>query len=123
MNNPKGLALCENINVSKVISDFYYEIPEDFSYGGEKHAGWEFVFVEGGKVRAGADNATYILKRGEMVCHKPNEFHTIRPAEKNTSVIILCFESDNGYMEYFNNKILSLNQRQKQYLNRKMDTY
>ena len=51
------------------------------------------------------------------MCHKPFEFHTIKPYEKNSAVIIFCFETDNEYMGYFNNKILSVNQRQKQYLN------
>jgi AraC-like DNA-binding protein len=52
-----------------------------------------------------------------MVCHKPFEFHTVRPYEGSAAVIILCFETELGDMEYFNNKILSVNQRQKQYLN------
>ena len=117
MKEFKGTILTDKISVNALISDFYYEFPEDFSYSGESHSGWEFVYVESGKVSVVADNATYILKKGEMVCHKPYEFHTIKPYESQAAVIIFCFESDNEYMEYFNNKILSINQRQKQYLN------
>lgn len=117
MTNPKGIALTSEIEVIRLVSDFYYEFPEDFAYEGESHPGWEFVYVETGKVSVGADNATYILKKGEMVCHKPFEFHTIKPYEGKAAVIIICFEVSNEYMEYFNNKIVSVNQRQKQYLN------
>ncbi len=117
MTNEKGVALKSEIEVTRLVSDFYYEFPDDFDYAGEIHSGWEFVYVEKGKVSVGADNTTYILKKGEMACHKPFEFHTIKPFEGKAAVIIICFEASNEYMEYFNNKIVSVNQRQKQYLN------
>ncbi len=117
MTNEKGVALKSEIEVTRLVSDFYYEFPDDFDYAGEIHSGWEFVYVEKGKVSVGAGNTTYILKKGEMACHKPFEFHTIKPFEGKAAVIIICFEASNEYMEYFNNKIVSVNQRQKQYLN------
>jgi len=119
MENIKGSALKEKISVNRLFSDFYYELPDDFNYTGDSHAGWEFVYIENGKVSVRADNETFILKKGEMVCHKPFQFHSIRPFESGTSVIIFCFETGSAhdeYMEYFNNKILSVNQRQRQYL-------
>ncbi len=117
MKNIRGSALTNIISVNRLMSDFYYQFSGDFNYSGESHSGWEFVYVEIGKVSVGVDNATYILKKGEMVCHKPFEFHNIKPYENQTAVIIFCFETDNEYMEYFNNKILSVTQRQKQYIN------
>lgn len=117
MENRKGIPLKSELGVTRLISDFYYELPEDFNYAGERHPGWEFVYVDKGKVSVSADNATYILKKGEMVCHKPYEFHKVRPYEGKAAIIVICFESSDEYMAYFNNKILSVNQRQKQYLN------
>ena len=116
MEDNKGVPLKSELGVTRLISDFYYELPEDFAYSGESHSGWEFVYVDKGKVSVGADNTTYILKKGEMVCHKPFEFHTVQPYEGKASIIVICFESSDEYMAYFNNKILSVNQRQKQYL-------
>ncbi len=117
MKDKKGIPLKSELGVTRLISDFYYELPEDFDYAGERHPGWEFVYVDKGKVSVSADNATYILKKGEMVCHKPYEFHKVKAYEGKAAIIIICFESSDEYMAYFNNKILSVNQRQKQYLN------
>ena len=110
MNEGKGIILTSKIEVNRLISDFYYELPRDFDYSGEKHAGWEFVYVESGRVCVGVEGASYILKKGEMVCHKPYEFHRLKPYEGKAGVVIVCFESDSEYMSYFNNKILSINQ-------------
>ena len=112
-----GIELKEKITVTRLKSAFYFDIPKDFGYDGERHSGWEFVYVERGKVSAIADDARYILKSGEMVCHKPMEFHSIEPYQENAAVIIFCFECDGEEMRYFNNKIISVTQRQKQYLN------
>ncbi len=117
MSELKGIKLLNEIEVKGLVSDFYYELPLDFNYSGESHSGWEFVYVENGRVIVNADDETYIVKKGEMICHKPFEFHTIKPYESGAKVIIFCFYSDNEYMEYFNNKIIAINQRQKQYLN------
>ena len=48
MKKLKGSVLTDKISVSRLISDFYYEFPEDFAYSGESHSGWEFVYVEKG---------------------------------------------------------------------------
>lgn len=117
MENRIGIPLLEEIDVTGLVSAFYYSFPENFDYEGEEHAGWEFVYVEKGKVSVRADNETYIIKGGEMVCHKPHEFHMVKPYQGRASVIIICFDCKGARMKYFNNKILTINQRQKQYLN------
>ena len=113
----KGIPLSTELTVDRVISAFYHHFPEDFRYDGEQHPGWEFVYVESGRAKAQADDQVYILKSGEMVCHKPMEFHRVRPYHGSASLIIICFECSAEPMRLFNNKILSLTPRQKQYLN------
>ena len=116
-DNRKGIPLKSELGVTRLISDFHYELPEDFSYSGESHPGWEFVYVDRGKVSISADNATYILKKGELVCHKPFEYHNIKPFGGRAVIIVICFEASDEYMSHFRNKILSVNLQQKQYLN------
>ena len=90
METLKGTLLTDKISVSRLVSAFFYKLPENFGYSGESHSGWEFVYVENGSISVGADKMTYILKKGEMVCHKPFEFHTVKPCDNNSSVIIFC---------------------------------
>lgn len=115
--NRIGIPLLSKLTAQSLISAFYYDMPADFHYDGEQHAGWEFVYVEQGQVRVQADEARYILGRNEMVCHKPMEFHRIEPYHGQASIIIICFQCQDDAMRWFNNKILSLRPRQKQYLN------
>ena len=117
MEEQRGIALTSAIHVSRLISAFYYDFPTDFDYDGERHPGWEFVYVERGKVCVTADHMSYLLKSGELVCHKPMEFHKIRPYQGTASVIIFCFECQAESMRYFNNRILAVSQRQKYFLN------
>ena len=63
----KGVLLKNEVEVSRLISDFYYKLPLSFDYEGESHDGWEFVYVENGRVRIGVGEESYILKKGEMV--------------------------------------------------------
>lgn len=117
MDKNNGVQLSTEINVNRIMSAFFYDIPENFDYAGERHQGWEFVYVEKGKISVQADDSKYILKSGEMVCHKPFEFHALKPYHGKASVIVFCFECDSSIMSYFNYKILSISQRQKHYLN------
>ena len=111
-----GIVLEDSINVSRLISAFSYCLPIDFAYGGEQHPGWEFVYVCKGKVCIQAGELTYILKSGEMVCHKPMEFHSIKPYNGSAQIIVFCFECSNAKMQFFNNKIIMITPRQRQYI-------
>ncbi len=113
----KGVLLSEELTVQRLISAFYYELPETFGYDGEAHPGWEFVYVEQGRVKVQAGDDTYILKSGEMVCHQPMEYHCIQPYHGVARIIIVCFTCKGDRMDWFRNKILSISPRQKQYLN------
>ncbi len=107
----------KEIHVFGLFSAFRYTFQEDFRYSGEKHEGWEFVFVESGKISAFADDKKYIIKSGEMICHKPMEFHNLNPYHSDATAIIFCFHCSDEKMQFFENKILSVNQRQRLYLN------
>lgn len=117
MEGEKGILLTNEVEVDRLISCFYHEMAGDFEFLGEQHSGWEFVYVNSGNICVEADNYTYILKKGEMVCHKPFEFHTIKAYGGAASVIVTCFESQSQGMEYFKKKIFAISSRQRLYFN------
>ena len=81
------------ITVEKVISLHYFEFTRDFTYDGEKHPFWELVFIDKGEMEVIADNKVSLLKKDEMIFHKPNEFHSILCNGKIApNVIILSFD-------------------------------
>lgn len=104
------------MQVSSLVSAFRCSLQQDFRYAGEVHTGWEFVYVESGRIMAQADDKRYIVRSGEMIFHKPMEYHNLNPYHGDATIIICCFHCSYPDMKFFENKILSLNQRQKQYL-------
>ncbi len=109
--------LRNEVSVNRLYSAFRYEFPEEFSNKGEKHNSWEFVYVESGRISVKADQKKYVVKSGEMICHKPMEFHALAPYHSRATAIIFCFECAGEKMKYFENKIINVNHKQRFYLN------
>lgn len=104
------------MQVTGLVSAFRCNLQQDFRYDGEVHTGWEFVYVESGRIMAQADDKRYIVRSGEMIFHKPMEYHNLNPYHGDATIIVCCFHCSYPDIKFFENKILSLNQRQKQYL-------
>ena len=65
------------VSVDRVVTVHYFEYSSSYYFEGEQHNFWEFVYVDKGEVEVMADEVGYRLKRGEMIFHKPNEFHNV----------------------------------------------
>lgn len=109
MQEFRGLNLKNTINVSQVITIYYYEFIKSFEYKGEKHNFWEMVYVDKGEVIITANHEKFILKQGEVVFHKPNEFHSIK-ANKITApnVFIISFVCKSPAMKFFEGRRMFL---------------
>jgi len=78
----------------------------DFVFNGEQHDFWEFVYVASGKVGATADNRVYELSEGQIIFHKPMEFHKLwSSGGTEPHVIIMSFDADGSAMKQFENSI------------------
>ena len=101
--------LANVINISKIVTIHYHEFDKNFHFSGEVHDFWELVYVDSGKVIITADKETYTLCQGEIIFHKPNEFHTISSDKKSPSnVFVITFVSNSKNMMYFKNKKIKL---------------
>ena len=76
--------------------------PQGFYYSGEMHDFWEAVFVVNGQATATADEKVIALRTGQLLFHKPMEFHRIW-SENNTAphLQILTFHATGAGMRYF----------------------
>ncbi|WBW98896.1 AraC family transcriptional regulator [Oceanirhabdus sp. W0125-5] len=109
--------LSDEINVQHLISVHYFEYSKNYIFEGEKHDFWEFLYVDKGEINVMADDRKYILKRGEMIFHKPNEWHNVIANGKVApNLVVIAFDCQNEAMEYFYNKVVSVDTRIKSYL-------
>ena len=102
------------VNVAKIVTVHYYEFGRDFVFDGESHDFWEMVYVDKGSVAVKCDNdPEIILKQGEVIFHRPNEFHSIRSYESSPNFFVISFVSSSLSMVYFEKMWSSLNSQQK----------
>ncbi len=119
-----GVRLKNEINISKLYTVHYFEYPVNFSYSGEKHDFWELVYADKGNIMVSRDNETYTLKQGEIIFHKPNEWHTISAfSDSAPNVAIVSFECNSDAMKFFKDKILSMGQEQKAIISKIISEY
>lgn len=113
----KCVTLETEINVTGIVCAFRETLPKHFRYEGEKHNSWEFVFVEAGKILASAEDRKYVVHSGELICHKPMEYHNLSPYKGEARVVVLGFNCTTPQMAFFENKILDINPKQRFYIN------
>ena len=65
------------VKIDKLFTFIVREADRKFYFFGESHPFWEMVYVRQGSVGITADERVYTLKEGEMIFHKPMEFHRI----------------------------------------------
>lgn len=117
MKQYESISLIENFVITKIYSIHYFEYAKDFGYAGESHDFWELLCVDSGEIYVTAGNKELILQQGEMIFHKPNEFHALRANGKTApNLMVVSFECDAECMEFFRNRVVSINPTERFYL-------
>lgn len=93
------------INVSKIVTIHYFEFEKYFKTQGEAHDFWEMVYADKESIFCTADGDKIFLQQGEILFHKPNEFHTLSANGISApNVFILSFVCKSDGMRFFENK-------------------
>ncbi|MDD4296714.1 MAG: AraC family transcriptional regulator [Ruminiclostridium sp.] len=101
--------LKEDLVVRKIVTIHYFEYAKNYVFEGEKHDFWELLYVDKGEVEVMADNLGYKLKQGEMIFHKPNEFHNVwANGVVAPNLIVISFECKSPAISYFDDKIINV---------------
>ena len=89
------------INVNRVVTIHYYEFDKNFAFDGETHDFWEMVYIDKGKVLVKSEENEIVLAQGDVIFHKPNEFHAIKAYESAPNFFVISFECQSPSMIYF----------------------
>jgi AraC-like DNA-binding protein len=106
------------------VSIHYYELHKDFSFDGESHDFWEAVYIDSGEVIINTDENEHILKQGEIIFHKPNEFHTLRANKKTpANVFVVSFVCSSSSMDLFKGKVMTANTKAQKCISNIIEEY
>ncbi len=100
------ISLKQEFVVDSIISVHYFEYSNDYFFPGESHNFWEFLYVDKGEIEITSEGVPYKLKKGEIIFHKPNEFHSIKAnGIVAPNLIVVAFSCESEAMKHFENKI------------------
>lgn len=112
-----GVELHNSITVGKIFSIHYFEYMNNFSFAGEAHNFWEFVYVDKGEVEVTRGGSYSVLKKGDLIFHKPNEFHAVKANGKIApNLVVVSFECNDDPMYFFNNRLLNIDETERNLL-------
>ena len=94
--------------ISKLVTIHYFEYGA-FEEHGESHDFWELVYVDKGTLAFTVGGQEQYLREGEILFHKPNEYH-VHTARRELSpdIFIISFECKSEAMRFFEGRQMRL---------------
>ncbi|MBP1992749.1 AraC family transcriptional regulator [Paenibacillus eucommiae] len=109
--------LQEALIISNLYTFYYHELSKTFSFPGESHNFWEMLYVDMGRVEVFAYDTYFTMNQGEFLLFKPDMFHTSRTADQMApNMINISFECLSEAMNVFENRVISLNDQERNIL-------
>ena len=110
----EGLNLQEEVQIPEIITIHYFEYTSTYHFPGESHNFWEFLCVDKGEVEVTADDRLHTLKRGQIIFHKPNEFHSVQSNGKIApNLVVISFRCNSPCMKKLENLITSIGENER----------
>lgn len=96
---------CQRSFCRKIYTIHYFEYCNDFSYPGEQHDFWEFQCVDKGTARIQADEEVHVLTHGQIIFHRPNEFHNLSATGNHApNIVVVSFACNSPCMSFLKNR-------------------
>ncbi len=97
------------LNISKMVTVHYFEFSPRFKSVGESHDFWEMVYTDKGTLICERDDELITIETGEVIFHKPGEYHIHRTKEDTgANVFIISFVCKSEAVHFFEGKKLRL---------------
>lgn len=110
-------SLTKLFDIPQIVSIHYFEYGTDFSFHEESHDFWEFLCVDKGELTVTANDKAYLLKKGDIIFHKPNELHSVSTnGSMAPNLVAVSFICDSPAMTFFENRTFSLGDRERNLL-------
>ncbi|WP_135552574.1 AraC family transcriptional regulator [Paenibacillus cymbidii] len=107
----------QSIAIHKLITMYYFEFSKNYSFRGEQHDFWEILYVDKGEVEVIADTTVHRLRQGDIIFHKPNEFHSFVAYHGTApNLIVMTFDCRSRAMKLFERKVLALHDEERNVL-------
>lgn len=101
--------LKREIEINAIITIHYFEYMKDFVFHGESHDFWEFLYVDKGRVMVQSGKDQHLLNAGDVIFHKPNEFHAIHSVGSSSpNLIAVSFVTSSPAMDFLIKKHYTL---------------
>lgn len=112
------------ISINKIVSIHYYELNKNFLYDGESHNFWELVFVDAGQIIVKSNEKEQVLKQGEIIFHKPNEFHSLKADKISAAnIVVISFVCSSNAMSFFKGKSMTVPAKLKKHISSIVEEY
>lgn len=117
IDNYRLIDLEATVTVNHLVTVHYYEYSKNYIFEGERHNFWEFLYVDKGTINIMADDRNYTLHKGDMIFHKPGEWHTVvANGQVAPNLIVVAFDASGEAMAHFHQRVLSVDDRAKGHL-------
>ena len=101
--------------INEMYSFFNEDCEKGYDFQGESHNFWECLYVTEGTVCVSADERVYNLEKGDIIFHKPLEFHKFYvDRDEGAKITVFSFSLGGGLANYFCDKVFALSDGQRQ---------
>lgn len=119
MGEYESTCLRRELPVTHIVTVHYFEYAKDYVFAGERHDFWELLYVDKGEVEVMAGESGYRLQQGEMIFHKPNEFHNVfANGIVAPNLAVVSFVCKSPAMSFFDKKIIRAGEDERVLLSR-----
>ncbi len=101
------------IEIKEFYSAFIRRCNDKYRFPGEMHDFWEFVCIISGSAEASANDKIIRLEKGQIIFHKPLEFHNLRACSgSDLTALIVSFSAGGSLIDSFGEKSITLSGEQ-----------
>lgn len=120
----KPFPVSNSLKIDNLFCLFKLNCRSGYTFNGELHNFWECVYVIDGNICVSSDENVYNLSKGDIVFHKPQEFHKFHIEEGASATLFdFSFSFEGNLSEKISGLVCSLNEKQIQIMNMFIDFY